>query len=77
MSLYVVINANNMLHFCPFHQIHFLLVNGDGLKFWVGGKFPRDWFCACFFRACQYVTIDEKVWKRFKYVLIKSTLVDL
>jgi hypothetical protein len=66
MNPYVVINANIMLHFCPFHQIPILLVNGEALKFWVRSKFPRDWFWACFFKACQYVTIVEKVWKRFK-----------
>jgi hypothetical protein len=38
----------------------------------LGGKLSMNIFGHVFFKACQYAVDDEKVYRGFKYVSIKS-----
>jgi hypothetical protein len=38
----------------------------------IGGKLSRNIFWACFLQSLQYAIDDEKVYRGFKYVSIKS-----
>jgi hypothetical protein len=62
-NLNATINALNML----------LIVNVLGLE----TSFQGNYFGHIFSKACQYDSTDENIYKKLKYVYVKSTQIDL
>jgi hypothetical protein len=75
MSPYVVINANNMLHFLSISPNTLSFGEWRGFEVLGWRKVSKGLVLCMLFQSL--LIIDEKVWKRFKYVLIKFTSVNL